>query len=423
LNAELAKFNERQVRLQLVRAEEHRDIAKKAIDNFYRNVLQRGLLNDRQLAVQKKELTTDALGFYQRMLVQEMEDPNLIQTAAETAARVGLMTRDVEEISTAMPYFQRSVELARNALAVDPQNVQRKRLLLTNINLLGTAWQQINKMQEAEACNWEAVDISSDLVRAFPTKTSYRRDLAAARVNLANQAFIRGDRVTGKADYLAALEQFEVLESQAENKFDAQLDLARMKFNLGTVADSLDEKVQWMEKSLQLRRKLVQQNPWHALARRDLVLTSKWLARSYRKIPEKKELALDVISEGIEKARSALKTEPDNLEFQHLLSNCLCTAGAIAYDLDRNDEAEGYFIELDPLISTMLARDRTRFRIDISDWLAERVELRVNHGQLAAAAHDRKLAIELIDEFQPTLPEGSNFRSEVESTRRRLMGE
>ncbi|MBS0265725.1 MAG: protein kinase, partial [Planctomycetes bacterium] len=206
-NAAIALSNEHQARLQLARAEEHRTIAKEAVDKFYRDIYEKGLLNDPSLTVQKRVVVGDALRFYERMLVQELEDPQLIRSAAESALMIGLLTRDVDEVASSIPHFKRAVELARSAVAAAPSDTDRRLLLLKTLNLLALTWSSSGDMLKAEECNRECVTIWSKLVQEFPADVTYRRNLTAMQVNLANLDFRRGDRAAAKAGYLVALEQ------------------------------------------------------------------------------------------------------------------------------------------------------------------------------------------------------------------------
>jgi serine/threonine protein kinase len=398
-NAAIARSNEHQARMQLHRAEEHRNIAKEAIGTFYRDIFEKGLLNAPALADQKKKLIVDALQFYQRMLIQEMEDPNLIQSAAETAAKIGLMTSEVDEISEAIPYFERSVELARGAVASEPNKVKRKLLLLTNLNLLGVTWSRMQNLPETEKCFRESVSVWSELVESSPSDVVYRRNLTAAQVNLANLLFHKGDRVQAKAGYINALEQFQILYRLSDDKFIPQLDLARIEFNLSLVADSPEETIEWLEKSRDHRRELVVQVPNHVLARRDFIVSSEALARLYSRLPAKRQFASVAISEGIVEARIAVASDANNLEFAKLLSMSLQAAGVVAISLDRNEEAETYFDETEALNATLLEKDRTRFRQDVLSWLEERAEIFPDRKQTPQLLREQGLARELKGEI------------------------
>ena len=394
-HAKIARINEQDARSQLRRAEEHRDLAKDAIDTFYRDIFEKGLLNAPGLAVQKKKLIVDALQFYQRMLLQEIKDASLIQSAAETAAKIGMLTSDVEEISAAIPYFEQSVELARRAVNAEPDNIRRKLLFLKNINLLGVTWSRMQNERETEKCFRESLVIWSELVESSPMDPGYRRNLTGTQVNLANLMFRQGELVEAKAGYLAAREQFQILDLQSDDKFVSQLDLARIEFNLSHVADTLEESIDWLEASYARRRKLLNQTPKHGLARRDFVMSSEALARRYSRVPEKKTLADQVIAEGILEARIAVASDANNLEFARLLSMCLQAAGVIAYTEDRLEDAEGFFQETEPLITMILEKDRERFRPDVLNWLEERAAIGLFQKQTPESSRQQQWVLEL----------------------------
>lgn len=420
-NAATARENELKERKQRDRALEHLAVAKEAVDKFYTNIYEKGLLNDRNLAAQKKGLIVDALRFYQRMLDLELEDPNLIHAAAETAARIGLLIRDIDEVSVAVPYLARSVELARAAVAADPSNVNRKLLLAKNATQLGTALQQTGDLPKAESCGQESVAVYSDIVRAFPTELKYRRDLTAMQVNLANLAFQRGDRAAAKAGFEAARENFQQISLLSDRPFVAQLDLARIEYNLHFVADSNDEALAWLEKSCNLRRDLYRKDPSHGLARRDFILSCDGLARGYIGLLHQRPRALDIISEGIEVARLTLKTDPNHLEFQHLLTTSLHTAGVLAHKLGRYEDAERYWQESAPLVLNLLEKDRARHRLSMANLLAEKVEIKIAHDRSAEVDKDRRLAIQLLDEYLPIALKMDTLREQAEALRRRLI--
>ena len=420
-NATVAKSNEQQARMQLRRAEEHRDIAKEAIDKFYSNIYDKGLLNDPKVKDQKKEILVDALKFYQRMLVQELEDPNLILSAANTAERMGFLTSDVEATSASIPYFKQAIQLARTAVAADPDDLERKQTLVRCINSLSHMFHRMGDLVEAEKCERECVSVWTDLVQQFPNDTSYRRNLSAMSVNLALLAYRRGDAITARKGFKSALEQFQILETLSDDKWLPQLDLARAEFNCCFVAESPEETIDWLDKALNRRRGLLRQNPHHGLARRDVISNCDMLARCYAQIPEKKSLAYDVIAEGIREVRVPLERDPNHLGFQSQLLSGLMVAASIANDLHRDELAESHYDETEAVSRLLLEKDKNGFRYDVATLLAKRYDFWVARNQVEKAENDRQLAVQLIDEFLLTRPEEDHQRQELEATRQRLV--
>ncbi|MBS0263555.1 MAG: hypothetical protein JSS02_16560, partial [Planctomycetes bacterium] len=206
-----------------------------------------------------------------------------------------------------------------------------------------------------------------------------------------------------------------------ESQFLSQLDLGRIEFNLGLVSDSLEETIEWVEKSRDHRGAALHQDPHHGLARRDFIISSDALARNYLQVPEKLPRAQEVISEGVREARNALAAAPDNLEFRSQLTACLQTAGIVEHELGRHESAEDFFHDADSHIQTLLEKDRVRFRGAVSTWLAERSEFRVLRNQSADAEKDRQLSLQLIDELLPTLLEGDPVREIALATRQKLL--
>ena len=420
-NSTIANSNEQQARIQLRRAEEHRDIAKEAINKFYRNIYDKGLLNDPKLKDQKKEILVDALKFYERMLVQELEDPSLTLSAANTAERMGFLTSDVDAIAASIPYFKQSIQLARTAVAADPNDIERKQTLLRCINSLSHMFHRMGDLVEAEKCERECVAAWADLVQQFPNNTSYRRNLSAMSVNLASLAYRRGEMLTAREGFKSALEQFQILETQSDNKFVPQLDLARAEFNLSFVAESPDEAIDWLVKALNRRRDLLRKNPEHGLIRRDLVSNCDMLARHYAQFPEKKSLAYDVIAEGIRELRVAVDRDPNHLGSQNQLLSGLMLAASIANDLNRDELAESHCAETEAVARFLLETDKDGFRYQVAVFLGTRYDFWLARNQVEKAEADRRLVVELIDEFLLTRPVEDPQRQELEALRHRIV--
>jgi hypothetical protein len=279
----------------------------------------------------------------------------------------------------------------------------------------------MGELVEAEKCERECVSVWTDLVQQFPNETSYRRNLSAMNVNLALIACRRGDVATAREGFKSALEQFQILETLSDDKFLSQLDLARAEFNLSCVAQTPEEAIDWLERALNRRRELLLQQPYHALIRRDVVLTCDRLARHYASFPEKKSLAYEVISEGIREVRIAVERDPNHLGHQSQLMSGLMLAATIANDLGRDELAENHCDETEAVSRLLLEKDKIAFRYDVATALEKRHDIRVARNQVEKAENDRQMAIQLIDEFLPTRREKDQQRQELEAIRKRLV--
>ena len=87
----------------------------------------------------------------------------------------------------------------------------------------------------------------------------------------------------------------------------------------------------------------------------------------------------------------------------------------------RYEDAERYWQESAPLVLNLLEKDRARHRLSMANLLAEKVEIKIAHDQSAEVDKDRRLAIQLLDEYLPLALKMVTLREQAEAVRRRLI--
>jgi tetratricopeptide (TPR) repeat protein len=158
---------------------------------------------------------------------------------------------------------QQSQQILRSGLDVDPTNADFRRELSMSDNRIGEAYSKLGRHPEALDSFLAALDIRKGLA-AESANSDRKRDLAVAYERVGDEYFILKNPTKASEMYAEGL---PLRESLAEGD---SADLGRLE-DLAVAYDRIarrsegSEALKWVEKSLELRAKLVEAEPANAL--------------------------------------------------------------------------------------------------------------------------------------------------------------
>ena len=156
----------------------------------------------------------------------------------------------------ALDAAQQSEEILRSGLGVDPANADFRRELSMSDNRLGEAYSKLGLHQEALNAFTAALAIRKDIADKSPT-FERRRDLAVAYERAGDELFTLNEPANASEMYAQNLAIRTSLADEDSANLDRQEDLA-VAYDRMARRSTGEEALQWIDKSLKLRAKLVQ---------------------------------------------------------------------------------------------------------------------------------------------------------------------
>ena len=223
----------------------------------------------------------------------------------------------------ALPVARRAVEIARELVAADPNNLQSRLLLSKTMGNLGSRLQQMRQLDDSLAAKTESVMLLERLLLDQPDDQKIKRSLGINSMNLGN-LFARLNRLKESRVWLhrSMIVRTELVEDDPDSAI-LQFDLSFVLVNLGGLAyrmGDLDEAQTLTERATEIARKLVAQHPIEEQYRRHLNASLTNLSAIYnsnRKF-EKSKLTLD---EAIALAERSIRDFPDVPMYRLQLAN------------------------------------------------------------------------------------------------------
>ncbi len=131
-----------------------------------------------------ERLVERALAFYGRLLVDDPHNLAVEREIARVTRSIGDVYEDIGQSDQAIAEYVKSVELARQVLAVDPESVNSRHVLSSNLVQLARKYQQVGNLKLALAAYEEVLPIIEKLAAEVPENPRFAHDLSAVLLNL-----------------------------------------------------------------------------------------------------------------------------------------------------------------------------------------------------------------------------------------------
>lgn len=134
------------------RALENYRLARRAVDESLSQVAEHPMLSSLGMQGLRSELLRSALGFYEKFLAQQKDDPTLRDDLADALDRVGRITAEIGSPADALAHYQRASELRDQLARENPPDAPRQRLAqLLELEAIGHMHLRMNQFPQANA--------------------------------------------------------------------------------------------------------------------------------------------------------------------------------------------------------------------------------------------------------------------------------
>ena len=182
------------------RAETHLRQAREAVDQMLTEVGQETLSRVPHMEPVRRALLEKALGFYEKFLVQEGDDPAIRLEAGRAYRRVGEIRRLLGQNDRASEAYRSSIELLGGLVASRPSDLDcRRELAESHINLAGSLF-KTGKTTDAESEYRRAIELRRDVLERSSGDPDDRLAWAEAQWNLRHVPLLHRSSRRGARD-------------------------------------------------------------------------------------------------------------------------------------------------------------------------------------------------------------------------------
>jgi tetratricopeptide (TPR) repeat protein len=296
--------------------------ARAAVDTFYKDFYEKGVLNRPGLEAEKRRLVEELIRYYRGFAEQRRDDPALQAEVAETYYRIGVMTMVSGSRPDALAAFEEGIGRYERLARAAPDDDRYGAGLAACHAYAGQVLIFLGRAPEAVPHMEASHDFFARAYRARPDDAGRRHQLANSCGNLGLLYCNTGRGDDARRVYQEALPIHEALARAAPGDVVAQVDLGKTYFNLGYVGATPAEGLAWFEKARALRQRLVDANPDSPLRRHELAGCLRSIAGLHAAAGRRDECRR-CLRQACDLLREAVAREPTTVNFQGRLVECL----------------------------------------------------------------------------------------------------
>jgi tetratricopeptide (TPR) repeat protein len=215
--------------------------AQAAVDQLLHRVGKDKLKGVPHMEQLRRELLTDALGFYQKFLNREHDDPELRLETARAHVYLGIIQQTLGESQPAEENVRQGIALVNQLPEAQSSLPECQDLLVEGWSALGQIRLEMSRIGETEEAFHTARTIAAQMVAQQADSQMFLHHLARACANLAT-TYARSSRPKQAAElYREALSWGEQLTTKTPGDLSSQQTLATVAANLGTLLDQMGQ--------------------------------------------------------------------------------------------------------------------------------------------------------------------------------------
>jgi tetratricopeptide (TPR) repeat protein len=294
-----------------VEAQRQRDLAHRAVDDYFVQVSENTLLSQPGLQTLRKELLESALKYYQEFVRQGGDDTELQAELAQAYLRVGRITREIARSADGLNAFLRAQDLYEALSKADPQNVSYRGGLAQAYRYLGLAKMRAAGGADAITLFRQAIALDEELVPSNPDVPDFQSDLARSYNNLGITESINGQAAKGRGSFRKAIATWERLiriHPRAEFRFDlgeAYSNLGVSHWSAGQIPDALKAN----QEAVTLYQKLAAENGAAPTYKNGLAFALDNLGNAYLSAGQRLK-AVEAYQKSVEIAEDVVRENP-----------------------------------------------------------------------------------------------------------------
>ncbi|HLJ96567.1 MAG TPA: protein kinase [Gemmataceae bacterium] len=343
---------------QRVRAEQHLQSLREAVDKYYTRVSENQLLREPSLQPLRKELLEAARDYYAGFVQEHENDPALRAELAWALFRQAGITRDLGSPQISVGLFEQALAIQEQLVRASPEVEAYQFALAATLNNLGSL---TYVLEESEARYRRSLALFQDLARRFPGTAAYRHGVYSNYNNLGLQYAVAWQIGKAEKAYQDAITTVQKLADEEPGNPNYQTDLIRSLMNLGDLcrlSGQLKKAEIHFQAALDLSARFVKEHPGVSSFQR--ALGGSYISLGLVKLTAQQCVSGEAAAAQMAQARATLETGlvhlrqvardgPSVTAYQHDLASALLNWGIWC-------ELNGQWVEAENAFTESLAR-------------------------------------------------------------------
>src|SRR5579871_6275045 len=343
---------------QRVRAEQHLQSLREAVDKYYTRVSENQLLREPSLQPLRKELLEAARDYYAGFVQEHENDPALRAELARALFRQANITRDLGSPQISVGLLEQALAIQEQLVRASPEVEAYQFALAATLNNLGSL---TYVLEESEARYRRSLALFQDLARRFPGTAAYRHGVYSNYNNLGLQYAVAWQIGKAEKAYQDAITTVQKLADEEPGNPNYQTDLIRSLMNLGDLcrlSGQLKKAEIHFQAALDLSARFVKEHPGVSSFQR--ALGGSYISLGLVKLTAQQCVSGEAAAAQMAQARATLETGlvhlrqvardgPSVTAYQHDLASALLNWGIWC-------ELNGQWVEAENAFTESLAR-------------------------------------------------------------------
>jgi tetratricopeptide (TPR) repeat protein len=418
--AVLGAWSNVKLRQAAERAEARSRQARSVVDDMYTKVAEEWLAEEPSRDQLRREFLEKALSLYQEFVQEGGTDPEVRRQAALAAFRVGQIHRTLDQGEKARESYAQAIALQEALVREYPDRASYKKDLASSHNWLGELLRESGRpLAEAEPHYRKALDLQQALFSQGGRDVGLQKDLARSHYNVAISQLDRGQFPGAETHLEEALSLLDQLRAQEPGP-ELTLESARCLINRGVLHKERHNfaraRVDY-EEAVRLLEDLKKQGRFRAVYRRDLAVTLHNLGNLFHETGDQARAA-ETLDRAAQTLRRLSEDFPDRPSYRKKLANTLNSLAANRAAAGDRAGAEKNWSE-----SRSLLLDLTKEYSDVPDHYTYLGMTAGNLGWLHSEKKEWSAAAPLFEEAAARLREAQKLNPKNPQILRALRGQ
>jgi serine/threonine protein kinase/tetratricopeptide (TPR) repeat protein len=383
------------------RADRNFALAKDAVEKYLSKVTDNPRLTQANFHQLRKELLETAMPFFQKLVEQVGQDPELRAARGQAYLRLGALRGEMGDWEAARADSQQALEIFELLVAEFPALPQYRQDLAQSHYRIGFALHQLGRWAEAEAQYRQALPIREKLAADFKAVHRYRQELALSHNNLGILLADLDRMADAATQYRQALSLREKLAADSPTTAAYHRDVAGVLNNLANVLRRTGKRTEALAlygRAIRSQEQALQQDSQEATSRRFLGKHRFNLATLLAELGRSEE-AETQCSEAVAIWDKLITDFPDVQHYVADRAQAYFRFGDVLRDNGRPQDALDWYARSVATLESLLAKEKRLAEARV--WLRQAHEGRARALDVlrrhAEAVQDWKRALELDD--------------------------
>jgi tetratricopeptide (TPR) repeat protein/tRNA A-37 threonylcarbamoyl transferase component Bud32 len=215
------------------RADRNSALARDAVEDYLSKVTDNPKLKQSDFHQLRTELLETAMPFFQKLVEQESQDPELRAARGRAYLRLAVLRDEMGDRKTGLGDHERALEIFKLLVAEFPAVTQYRQDFAASEHSFSSSLVELGRWAEAEAHLQKAIAIREKLASDFPAVAAHRQGLGQSHNTLGILLATLGRWAEAETQYRKALATREELAADFPTTSEYHRDVAGALNNLG----------------------------------------------------------------------------------------------------------------------------------------------------------------------------------------------